>query len=144
MSSHLIHNVLTFQQEIVWKAVRAFWMNLVPDFERLDHYEDFLAQISSIEKRMEALEKTSSGHQLEVEKERNRAQQYLAVVEDKTQETVRLTTALRTADEEAKEERKRQHVLIARLRASVRFNRISIFRVILTILLNFLGTRALI
>ncbi len=119
-------------------------MNLVPDFERLDHYEDFLAQISSIEKRMEALEKTSSGHQLEVEKERNRAQQYLAVVEDKTQETVRLTTALRTADEEAKEERKRQHVLIARLRASVRFNRISIFRVILTILLNFLGTRALI
>jgi chromosome segregation ATPase len=129
MSSPLkSHNVLNFQQEIIWKAVRAFWMTLVTDFEKLDEHEGFRAQIfrfqaqmSGFEERMDALDNRHSRLQLEVEKERNQAQQYLAVIEDKTREIDRLTVALRTADDEASQEQERQHVLIARLRASVRF-----------------------
>lgn len=119
------HIVLTFQQEIIWKAVRAFWMNLVADFAKLDEFEEFRVQISRLEQRMEDLEmlkNTRSGLLLEVEKERNRAQQYLAVVEDKTREIDKLIVALRNAQDEAEEEREQQHVLIARLRASVCFN----------------------
>jgi hypothetical protein len=112
-------------------------MNLVTDFERLDEHEDFRAQISSLVQRLDAVDKTSSRLLLEVERERNRAQQYLAVIGDKTRETDNLVVALRTADDEASQERERQHVLIARLRASVRLNRICVFRVILIVLTNF-------
>ncbi len=100
-------------------------MNLVADFAKLDEFEEFRVQISRLEQRMEDLEmlkNTRSGLLLEVEKERNRAQQYLAVVEDKTREIDKLIVALRNAQDEAEEEREQQHVLIARLRASVCFN----------------------
>jgi hypothetical protein len=50
-----------------------------------------------------------------------------------------LVVALRTADDEASQERERQHVLIARLRASVRLNRICVFRAILIVLTKFFG-----
>jgi septal ring factor EnvC (AmiA/AmiB activator) len=107
-------------------------MNLVADFAKLDEFEEFRVKISSLEQRMEDLEmlkNTRSGLLLEVEKERNRAQQYLAVVEDKTREIDKLIVALRTAQDEAEEERERQYVLIARLRASVCFNRTRVFRI---------------
>jgi hypothetical protein len=110
----------TFQQEIIWKAVRAFWMNLVTDFKRLDEHEDFRAQISSLGQSVESLDNTCSRLLLEAEKERNQAKQYLAVVASQTREIDNLVVALRTADDEASQERERQHVLIARLRASVR------------------------
>lgn len=116
-------------------------MNLVTDFERLDEHEDFRAQISSfqakitnLEQRMDALDDRCSRLGLEVERERDRAQQYLGVIEDKTREIDKLTVALRTADDEASQERERQHVIIARLRASVRLNRICVFRLMLIVL----------
>jgi len=112
-------------------------MNLVTDFERLDEHEDFRAQISNLGQRLDALGNTCSGLLLEVEKERNRAQQYLAVIEVKTREIDKLMVALRTADDEASLERERQHVDIARLRASVRLNRICVFRVMLIVLTIF-------
>jgi predicted RNase H-like nuclease (RuvC/YqgF family) len=119
-------------------------MNLVTEFEKLDELEDFQARISSLEQRLDAVDNTSSRLLLEVERERNRAQQYLAVIEDKTREIDKLTVALRTADDEASQEREQQqlqHVLIARLRASVRLNRICVFRVMLIVLMtNFLVT----
>ena len=116
-------------------------MNLVTDFERLDETEDFRAQISScrakitnLEQRMDAVDDRCSRLGLEVERERDRAQQYLGVIEDKTREMDKLTVALRTADDEASQERERQHVIIARLRASVRLNRICVFRLMLIVL----------
>jgi chromosome segregation ATPase len=120
---------------------------MIPDFERLDEHEGFRAQISrfrtivtNLEQRMDALDDRCSRLDLEVEKERNQAQQYLGVIEDKTREIDKLTVALRTVDDEASQEQERQHVLIARLRASVRSNRICDFRVMLMILTNFFVT----
>jgi cell division FtsZ-interacting protein ZapD len=95
-------------------------MNLATDFERLDEYEGLRAQISSYQQRLGVVDILSSNLLVEVDRERNRAQQYLAVIEDKTREIDKLAVALRTADDEASQERERQHVLIARLRASVR------------------------
>lgn len=95
-------------------------MNLVTDFERLDEHEDFRAQISSLGQNVESLNNTCSRLLLEAEKERNQAQQYFAVIAGQTREIDNLVVALRTADDEASQERERQHVLIARLRASVR------------------------
>jgi hypothetical protein len=116
-------------------------MNLVTDFERLDEHEGFRAQISSfrakitnLEQRTDALDDRCSRLGLEVERERDRAQQYLAVVEDRTREIDKLTVALHTADDEASQEREQQHVIIARLRASVRSNRICVFRLMLIVL----------
>lgn len=114
-------------------------MNLVTDFEKLDEHEDFRAQISSFRQRLDAVDNMSSRLRLEVEKERKQGQQYLAVIKDKTREIDKLMVALRTADDEASQERDRQHVLIARLRASVRLNRIRVFRVMLIVLSIFFG-----
>jgi len=97
-------------------------MRLVTDFERLDEHEDFHAIISSLEQRLDTQDNTCSRLRLEVGRERDQAQQYLAVIEDQTREIDKLVVALRTADDEASQERERQHVLIARLRASVRLN----------------------
>lgn len=104
-------------------------MKLVTDFERLDEYEDLRAQISDYRQRLDAAENMSSRLQLELEDERNLEQQYLAVIEDKIREIDKLMAALRTAEDEASQERERQHVINARLRASVRLNRICVFRV---------------
>jgi len=116
------HNVLTFRQEIVWKAVQAFWMNLVTDFESLNKHEDFRALISRLEQRVDTMDNTCSRFEREAEKERNQTQQYLTVIEDQTRELDKLGVALRTANDEASQERERQNVLIARLRSSVRLN----------------------
>jgi chromosome segregation ATPase len=96
-------------------------MNLVTDFERLNGHEDLRALISSLEQRMDAMDNRCSRLEREVEKERNQTQQYLSVIEDQTRELDKLRVALRTVEDEASQERERQHVLIARLRASVRF-----------------------
>jgi hypothetical protein len=109
-------------------------MNLVADFERLDEHDVFRAQISSFRQRLDAVDNMSSILRLEVEKERDRGQQYLAVIQDKTREIDKLMLARRTADDEASQERERQHVLIARLRASVCLNRICVFVVMLIVL----------
>jgi chromosome segregation ATPase len=70
-----------------------------------------------------------SGLQLEVEQQRSQAQVYADRLEDKSREIERLTEALRNVDDDVKQERERKDVLIARLRASVCFNRICIFHV---------------
>jgi hypothetical protein len=113
-------------------------MNLVTDFERLDEREDLLDQISRHGQRLDALDNTCSRLLLEVEEERSQTQQYIAVIEDQRREIDKLAVTLRTADDEASQERERQHVLIARLRASVRFNRICVLRVMPIVLTNLL------
>lgn len=95
-------------------------MNLVTDFERLDGHDNLRARFSSLEQRMDNLGDTCSRLLLEAEEERNQAQQHFAVIDDQKREIEKLAVALRTADDEASQERERQHVLIARLRASVR------------------------
>ncbi|KAI0285770.1 hypothetical protein BGY98DRAFT_1092621 [Russula aff. rugulosa BPL654] len=106
-AADVIEQVATVQ----CKAAQAY-------FEKLDEHEDFRAQISCFRQRLDVADNMSSRLRLEVEKERNQGQQYLAVIKDKTREIDKLMVALRTADDEASQERDRQHVLIARLRAS--------------------------
>jgi chromosome segregation ATPase len=100
-------------------------MNLATDFERLEGLEDktfgLQAQFSSLEQHIDVLDNRHSRLLLEVEEERKQAQQYLAEIEDKEREIDKLKVALRTADDEASQEQERQNVIIARLRASVRF-----------------------
>jgi chromosome segregation ATPase len=127
-------------------------MNLVTDFERLDEQENLQAQISSLEdqfssledqfsSRWDALDNRCSRLEQELEKERNQGQRYLTVMEGQTREIDKLTVALRTVNDESSQEQARQHVVIARLRASVRLNRIFVFfHVMLIVLTNlFLG-----
>jgi hypothetical protein len=128
--------VLTFRQEIVWKAVREFWLRLVRDLELLDGVKDLRDSILSMEQRINVLDEARSRKDeaysrllQEAEKERSQARQYADKLEDNTREIQRLTVALRNADDEAKREQERQHVLVSRLRASVCFNRIYTFRV---------------
>ena len=99
-------------------------MNLVTDFERLDEQENFRALISSLEQRVDTMDNACSRLMRASEEERNQTQQCLTVIEDQTRELDKLGVALRTAEDEASQERERQqrqHVIIARLRASVRF-----------------------
>jgi hypothetical protein len=77
---------------------------------------------------------------LEAKEERSQARQYAERLENKTREIQKLTVALRNADDEAEQERERQRILVSRLRASVCFNRICIFRVMPIGLLKILGT----
>lgn len=118
-------------------------MTLVTNFERLDEHDDLRARVSSLEQRLDAMDNRCSKLELAVEKKGNQIQQYLAVIEDKTREIDKLTVAIRTTDDEASRERERQHVQIARLRASVRLNRIYFFCVMLIILTNFWVTDGL-
>ncbi|KAH9995497.1 hypothetical protein BJV77DRAFT_222342 [Russula vinacea] len=121
-AADVIEHVATIQckeaQEIIWKAVREFWLRLVTDFEQMDQCRE---EKSSLEQRMEVLEEfrgRCSRLQLEVERQRSQAQQYANRLEGKSREIERLTTALRNVDDDVKQERERQDVLIARLRAS--------------------------
>jgi chromosome segregation ATPase len=106
-------------QEIIWKAVREFWLKLVTDFEQLELFKGFQDKISSFEQRVRLLGDTCTRLSLQVENERDRVQQYMNKLDDKTLEIEKLTMALRDADDEKERERERQQVLIARLRASV-------------------------
>ncbi|KAF8475173.1 hypothetical protein DFH94DRAFT_114831 [Russula ochroleuca] len=105
-------------QEIIWNAVREFWLRLVVDFEQMDQCRN---EKSSLQRRIAVLEEfrgRCSGLQLEVEQQRSQAQVYADRLEDKSREIERLTEALRNVDDDVKQERERKDVLIARLRAS--------------------------
>jgi hypothetical protein len=99
--------------------VREFWLRLVTDFEQLELCRGFQDKISGFEQRMRVLDETRSMLQLEVETERERVQQYMDKLEDKSQEVEKLTMALRDANDEKEHERDLQQCLVARLRASV-------------------------
>lgn len=106
-------------------------MDLFTDFERLDELDHIEAELTSIRQRCVVVDKMSSRLQRALEDQRIQLGDYLVAIEHKTREIEhkteeidRLTVALRTADDEASQERERQHVLIARLRASVSLNRI--------------------
>ena len=113
------HNPLTLPQEIIWTAVREFWLKLVTDFERLEICKGLQEKVSTFERRMTGLDERYTRLSLEIENERDRVQQYMDKLDDKTREVERLTMALRDADDEKERERERQQVLVARLRASV-------------------------
>ena len=68
---------------------------------------------------MTSLDETYSRLSLEIESERDRVQQYMDKLDDKTREVERLTMALRDAEDEKDRDQDRQQVLVARLRASV-------------------------
>lgn len=105
--------------------MREFWLRLVEDFENSDKREE------GLKKQLSDLEQTCSKNQLQNEDLARRVQRCNNMLEDKTQEIVRLTEALRNAQSEAweaEQECERQRVLVARrLRASVCFD-IRIFR----------------
>jgi chromosome segregation ATPase len=106
-------------QEIIWTAVREFWLRLVTGFERLENYKGIQEKISNLEQRLTVFEEMCPQLRLEAENERDRVEQYMVKLDDKTREIERLTMVLRDAEDEKERERERQHVLVARLRASV-------------------------
>jgi len=106
-------------QEIIWTAVQEFWLRLVPDFERLEICKGLQEKMSNFERRMTGFDEMCSRLLLEIENERDRGQQYMDKLDDKTREIEKLTMALRDAEDEKERERDRQQVLVARLRASV-------------------------
>lgn len=99
--------------------MREFWLRLVTGFERLENYKGIREKISNLEQRLTVFEEMSPRLQLEVENERDRVQRCMVKLDDKTREIERLTMVLRDAEDEKERERERQHVLVARLRASV-------------------------
>jgi len=115
------HTPLMLPQEIIWTAVREFWLKPVTDFERLETCKDLQEKVFTIERRLTGFEETCSRLLLEIENERDRGQQYMDKLDDKTREIERLTMALRDAEDEQDRDRDRdrQLVLVARLRASV-------------------------
>jgi len=99
--------------------VREFWLRLVADFEQLELCKNFQDKLSGFEQRMRALDQYCSRLRLDVESERVRVQQYMNKTEDQRLKIEELTMALRDANDKREQEREREHVLIARLRASV-------------------------
>jgi len=75
--------------------------------------------MSNFEQRITGFDETCSRLLLEIENERDRVQQYMDKLDDKTREVERLTMVLHDAEDEKERERDRQQVLVARLRASV-------------------------
>ena len=130
---HLYPSVITFQQEIVWEAVREFWLRLVDDLVELNQLRDFQDQISDLKQYSGLIDERCSKLSLETKR-------IADILEDKTRETEMLTVALRKAQDGAEEERESQRVLVARLRASVCFSRICILPMMPIALLCFLGT----
>jgi len=113
------HTPLTLPQEIIWTAVREFWLKLITDFERLETCKGIQEKVFTIERCLTGFDETCSRLLLEIENERDRGQQYMDKLDDKTREIERLTMALRDAEDEQERKRDRQQVLVARLRASV-------------------------
>ncbi|KAI0305834.1 hypothetical protein B0F90DRAFT_929774 [Multifurca ochricompacta] len=70
-------------QEILWKAVREFWLRLVPFFEQWDQCKELRNRLPSLEERLNVLDQTCSRLQLEVESERNQTQQLLEKLENR-------------------------------------------------------------
>ncbi|KAH9995439.1 hypothetical protein BJV74DRAFT_830097 [Russula compacta] len=120
-AADVIEGIATIQcqeaQEIVWKAVREFWLRLATDFEQLGHCKEVQDKLSNFEQRNKVLDETCSRLLQEIETKRGQAQQYFNESEDKTREIDTLTTALRDADEKFEQEQESQNALIARLRA---------------------------
>ncbi|KAH9976019.1 hypothetical protein BGW80DRAFT_76180 [Lactifluus volemus] len=118
----VIKHVATIQckeaQEILWKAVREFWLSLVPYFEQLDRCEELQKAITGLQQRMDVLDQTCTSLRSEVEKERNQAQRYFHTLKDKDQEIAELRMALRRVEDENEWERQRHHTVLAHLRAS--------------------------
>ena len=113
------HTPLTLLQEIIWTAVREFWLKLVTGFEQLETFKGLQEKVFTIERRLTGFDERCSRLLLEIENERDRGQRYMDKLDDKTREVERLTMALRDAEDEKQRERDRQQVLVARLRASV-------------------------
>jgi len=102
-------------QEIIWTALREFWLRLVTDFERLEICKGLQEKMSTFERRMTGLDETCSRLSLEIENERNQVQQYMDKLDDKTREVERLTMALRDAEDEKDRDQDRQQASARRL-----------------------------
>jgi hypothetical protein len=85
-SSSTSHALLTLPQEIIWTAVREFWLRLVTGFERLENYKGIQEKISNLEQRLTVFEEMCPQLRLEVENEGDRVEQYMVKLDDKTRE----------------------------------------------------------
>ncbi|KAI0255955.1 hypothetical protein BJV78DRAFT_585302 [Lactifluus subvellereus] len=114
----IIEHVATIQckeaQEIVWKAVREFWLSLVPYLGQLDRIKKLEIDTIDLRHSLNISVHTTAELRSEVETWRDLAQQCTHKLEDKDQEIAELKMALREVDDE----RDRHHVVLARLRAS--------------------------
>ncbi|KAN0130891.1 hypothetical protein V8E53_011269 [Lactarius tabidus] len=118
----IMEHVATIQsktaQEILWKAVREFWINLVPFFEEWQRIRVLPGRISDLQQRVKELDERCAALELQVETEDKQRQQHAKKLKLREREVEELQMMLRDANERNREERERNRVLLARHSAS--------------------------
>jgi hypothetical protein len=107
-------------QEILWKAVREFWIALVPLFEDWQQIKVLSGQVSDLKQRVTELDQRCAALELAADNENKQRQQHTKKLQVREREVAELQMMLRDADERNREERERNRVLLARHSASVR------------------------
>ena len=107
-------------QEILWKAVREFWIALVPIFEDWQQIKVLPGQVSDLKQRIMELDQRGAALELAAENENKQRRQHAKKLQVKEREIEELQMLLRDANERNREERERNRVLLARHSASVR------------------------
>lgn len=107
-------------KQILWKAVREFWIALLPYFEKWQEIKALPDQISDLKQRVTELDQRCTALELAAENGDKQRQQISIDLQVKQQEIAELQMMLREANERNTEERERSRVLLARHSASVR------------------------
>ena len=103
----------------MWKAVREFWLSLVPHIEQLDQFKGLRDQMAILKQRVNVLDQRCAKFYSEAEKSRELAQQRGSELEDKDRDIKELRMTLREVNDQNERERRQHHVALARFRASV-------------------------
>jgi hypothetical protein len=118
----IMEHVATIQsktaQEILWKAVREFWIALVPLFEDWQQIKVLSGQVSDLKQRVTELDQRCAALELAADNENKQRQQHTKKLQVREREVAELQMMLRDADERNREERERNRVLLARHSAS--------------------------
>lgn len=118
----IMEHVATIQsktaQEILWKAVREFWIALVPFFEDWQQIKVLPGQIAELKQRILELDERCAALELMAENEIKQSQQHTKKLQVREREVAELQMMLRDANELNREERERNRVLLARHSAS--------------------------
>ncbi|KAF8273049.1 hypothetical protein EI94DRAFT_47325 [Lactarius quietus] len=118
----IMEHVATIQskraQEILWKAVREFWIVLVPFFEEWQEIRVLPGQVSDLKQNITELDQRCAALELVAENESKQRQQHTKKLLAKEREIAELQTVLHNANQRNTEERERYRVLLARHSAS--------------------------
>lgn len=118
----IMEHVATIQnkraQEILWKAVREFWLDLVPFFEQWRQYKALPDQVSALQQHVTEVDQRCVVLELAVESQHKERQLYSKCLRARDREIAEIRMTLRDANEKITVERERYRVLLARHSAS--------------------------